>query len=79
YLYSYDMLGEGARTRADAEHHFAAYAAALPAIGRAAGDRALPLRPGLSVKLSALHPRCEAVQGARVMAELAPRLLELAR
>jgi RHH-type proline utilization regulon transcriptional repressor/proline dehydrogenase/delta 1-pyrroline-5-carboxylate dehydrogenase len=79
YLYSYDMLGEGARTSADAEHHFYAYAAALPVIGKAVGDGRLPLRPGLSVKLSALHPRYEAVNAERVMRELAPRLLDLAR
>jgi RHH-type proline utilization regulon transcriptional repressor/proline dehydrogenase/delta 1-pyrroline-5-carboxylate dehydrogenase len=79
YLHSYDMLGEGARSRADAEHHFAAYAAALPVIGRSAGTAALPLRPGLSVKLSALHPRYEATNQPAVMAELAPRLIDLAR
>lgn len=79
YLHSYDMLGEGARTAADAEHHFDAYAAALPVIGAAAGPAALPLQPGLSVKLSALHPRYEAVNAERVMRELGPRLLELAR
>ncbi|KIZ47411.1 bifunctional proline dehydrogenase/L-glutamate gamma-semialdehyde dehydrogenase PutA, partial [Rhodopseudomonas palustris] len=77
--YSYDMLGEGARSAADAERYFAAYADAIDAIGRAAGNAALPARPGISVKLSALHPRFEAVSRARVMAELTPRLLELAR
>src|SRR5215212_1396904 len=77
--YSFDMLGEGARTRAGAERYKAAYAAAIDAIGDAAGDAALPDRPGISVKLSALHPRFEAVSRARVMAELVPDLLVLAR
>src|SRR5262245_46906338 len=79
WRYSFDMLGEGARTAADAERYLAAYAAAIDAIGTSAGDGALPNRPGISVKLSALHPRFEAVSRARVIAELAPRLLELAR
>ena len=77
--YSFDMLGEGARTAADAERYFNSYAAAIEAIGRAAGDRPLPDRPGISVKLSALHPRFEAVSHRRVMTELVPRLLDLAR
>src|SRR5690348_1855654 len=77
--YSFDMLGEGARTAADAERYFDAYAIAIHAIGRAAGNRALPDRPGISVKLSALHPRFEAVSRGRVMAELVPRLVDLAR
>jgi RHH-type proline utilization regulon transcriptional repressor/proline dehydrogenase/delta 1-pyrroline-5-carboxylate dehydrogenase len=77
--HSYDMLGEGARTSADAERYLEAYASALAEIGKAAGTQALPDRPGISVKLSALHPRYEAVQQARVLAELNPRLLMLAR
>ena len=77
--YSYDMLGEGARTAADAERYFEAYASAIAAIGRAAGKGTLPDRPGISVKLSALHPRYEAVKRERVLQELAPRLLDLAR
>jgi RHH-type proline utilization regulon transcriptional repressor/proline dehydrogenase/delta 1-pyrroline-5-carboxylate dehydrogenase len=79
FRYSYDMLGEGARTAADATRYFEAYAGAIAAIGRAAGTGALPDRPGISVKLSALHPRYEAVKRARVLKELAPRLLDLAR
>jgi RHH-type transcriptional regulator, proline utilization regulon repressor / proline dehydrogenase / delta 1-pyrroline-5-carboxylate dehydrogenase len=63
--YSFDMLGEGARTAADADRYFDAYAAAIAAIGASAGEGALPNRPGISVKLSALHPRFEArAQGA---------------
>jgi RHH-type transcriptional regulator, proline utilization regulon repressor / proline dehydrogenase / delta 1-pyrroline-5-carboxylate dehydrogenase len=77
--YSFDMLGEGARTAADAERYFHSYGNAIAAIGATAGNNALPNRPGISVKLSALHPRFEAVSRDRVMRELAPRLLELAR
>jgi RHH-type proline utilization regulon transcriptional repressor/proline dehydrogenase/delta 1-pyrroline-5-carboxylate dehydrogenase len=77
--YSFDMLGEGARTGADAERYFNAYASAIEAIGRSAGSRPLPDRPGISVKLSALHPRFEAVSRTRVMTELVPRLNQLAR
>ena len=73
------MLGEGARTAADAERYFNSYASAIEAIGRTADDRPLPDRPGISVKLSALHPRFEALSRERVMAELVPRLIDLAR
>ncbi len=77
--YSFDMLGEGARTAADATRYFNSYASAIDAIGHAADHRPLPDRPGISVKLSALHPRYEAVSRDRVMAELVPQLAELAR
>ncbi len=77
--YSFDMLGEGARSAADAERYFDSYASAIEAIGLSAGDRPLPDRPGISVKLSALHPRFEALSRTRVMAELVPRLIVLAR
>jgi RHH-type transcriptional regulator, proline utilization regulon repressor / proline dehydrogenase / delta 1-pyrroline-5-carboxylate dehydrogenase len=77
--YSFDMLGEGARTADDAGRYFNSYASAIEAIGRAADDRPLPDRPGISVKLSALHPRFEALGQQRVMAELVPRLIDLAR
>jgi len=79
FLYSFDMLGEGARTAADAERYLQSYAKAIDAIGNAAGNEPLPRRPGISVKLSALHPRYEALSRERVMRELPPRLLELAR
>lgn len=79
FRYSFDMLGEGARTADDAERYFAAYAEAIDAIGRRAGNAALPARPGISVKLSALHPRYEAVSRGRVLTQLVPRTLELAR
>jgi RHH-type proline utilization regulon transcriptional repressor/proline dehydrogenase/delta 1-pyrroline-5-carboxylate dehydrogenase len=77
--YSFDMLGEGARTADDATRYFNSYASAIEAIGRAADDRPLPDQPGISVKLSALHPRFEAVSRERVMRELVPRLIDLAR
>src|SRR5262249_27938255 len=64
--YSFDMLGEGARTAADAARYLDAYAAAIEAIGTWAGGGRLPDRPGISVKLSALHPRYEAVSRERV-------------
>ncbi|MBV1701772.1 MAG: bifunctional proline dehydrogenase/L-glutamate gamma-semialdehyde dehydrogenase PutA [Hyphomicrobiales bacterium] len=79
YRYSFDMLGEGARTQADAERYFSAYAKAIAAIGAAAGDAPLPDRPGISVKLSALHPRYEAVSRARVLTELVPQVVKLAQ
>jgi RHH-type transcriptional regulator, proline utilization regulon repressor / proline dehydrogenase / delta 1-pyrroline-5-carboxylate dehydrogenase len=79
FRYSFDMLGEGARTAADAERYFETYAGAIEAIGRAAGTARLPVRSGISVKLSALHPRFEPTSGSRVLAELVPRLLALAR
>src|SRR5262245_47487926 len=79
FRYSFDMLGEGARTAADAVRYFEAYADAIEAIGRRAGNAALPARPGISVKFSALHPRFEAVSRRRVLRELVPRVLELAR
>src|SRR3954468_15782244 len=79
FRYSHDMLGEGARSGADAQRYFESYARAIAAIGTAAGNAALPDRPGISVKLSALHPRYEAVSCERVLKELTPRVLELAR
>jgi len=78
FRYSFDMLGEGARTAADAEHYFEAYAHAIAAIG-ACATGALPDRPGISVKLSALHPRYEPLARDRVMAELTPRVVALTR
>ncbi len=79
WRYSYDMLGEAARTAADAERYFDAYAGAIAAIGRASAGRGPVAGPGISVKLSALHPRYEVAQAGRIRRELAPRLIELAR
>lgn len=78
YTYSYDMLGEAARTDADAQRYFAAYGSAIRAIAaQARGD--VRSSPGISVKLSALHPRYEYTHKETVMAELVPRALELAQ
>jgi RHH-type proline utilization regulon transcriptional repressor/proline dehydrogenase/delta 1-pyrroline-5-carboxylate dehydrogenase len=76
--FSYDMLGEGARTMADANRHFEAYLNAIEVIGRVAGGRGPEESPGVSVKLSAIHPRCEFAQRERVISELVPRLRALA-
>ena len=77
YRYSYDMLGEAALTHQDAQHYLAAYANAIQAIGRASGGRGIRNGPGISVKLSALHPRYSCAQRDRVMGELLPRLKTL--
>ena len=77
YRYSYDMLGEAALTDADALAYHGAYEAAIHAIGKAAHGRGIQHGPGISVKLSALHPRYVRAQHARVMAELLPRLRHL--
>ena len=78
YRHSFDMLGEAARTMADAARYRAAYERAIAAIGRAASGRSIEAAPGISVKLSALHPRYEMAQQDRVMRELLPALLGLA-
>lgn len=77
YRYSYDMLGEAALTEADAVDYYAAYESALHAIGRASNGRGMQQGPGMSVKLSALHPRYCRAQRARVMQELLPRIKAL--
>ncbi len=78
YTYSYDMLGEAARTEADARRYHLSYSAAITAIARAAKGRDIRSNPGISVKLSALHPRYEVAKRDRVMAELVPRVRALA-
>lgn len=78
YRYSYDMLGEGARTADDAVKYFDSYKNAIIAIGKKAGKN-LHDNAGISIKLSALHPRYEARQADRVVAELCPKVLELAQ
>lgn len=76
--FSFDMLGEGARTEADAQRHLASYAAALDAIARNQREAHTPaLADGLSIKLSALHPRFEEAQRERVLNELVPRVWAL--
>ncbi len=77
YRYSYDMLGEAALTHADAERYFAAYEHALHAVGAQAAGRTLHDAAGISVKLSALHPRYQRTQRERVLNELLPRLRRL--
>ena len=85
YRFSFDMLGEAARTAEDAARYTARYEEAVAAIAAWAGepmsrtDEVLHARPGLSVKLSALHPRYEPSQDARLHAELMPRLTALAQ
>lgn len=76
FRHSYDMLGEAARTRADSERYHQAYLSAIAAIGKVAKGGPI-VSPGISIKLSALHPRYEFAQGTRVRKELLPRLLEL--
>ncbi|MGL4309773.1 MAG: bifunctional proline dehydrogenase/L-glutamate gamma-semialdehyde dehydrogenase PutA [Paracoccaceae bacterium] len=78
YTYSYDMLGEAARTEADARRYHLAYSQAITAIAGAARGADIRANPGISVKLSALHPRYEVAKRERVMAELVPRLRALA-
>ncbi len=79
YRYSYDMLGEAARTQADADHYFAAYQHAIHAIGHVSQDLNAITGPGISIKLSALHPRYEVAKRTHVLRELTPRLLQLAQ
>ncbi len=76
--YSYDMLGEAATTAADAARYMADYVQAIHAIGRASAGRGVTGGPGISIKLSALHPRYSRAQAGRVMGELLPRLKQLA-
>ncbi|MGN6356490.1 MAG: bifunctional proline dehydrogenase/L-glutamate gamma-semialdehyde dehydrogenase PutA [Novosphingobium sp.] len=78
FRYSYDMLGEAATTSADAARYYADYANAIHAIGAAAGRRGPYKGPGISIKLSALHPRYARAQADRVMAELLPAVRRLA-
>jgi RHH-type transcriptional regulator, proline utilization regulon repressor / proline dehydrogenase / delta 1-pyrroline-5-carboxylate dehydrogenase len=78
FTYSYDMLGEAARTEHDARRYHLAYTAAITAIAKAAKSKDIRENPGISVKLSALHPRYEVAKRERVMEELVPRVRALA-
>ncbi len=78
YTYSYDMLGEAAMTEADARRYHLSYAQAISAIAGDCRGRDVRANPGISVKLSALYPRYEEAQRARVLEALAPRLTSLA-
>ncbi len=77
--HSFDMLGEGARTTADARRYFDSYANAIGEVGRAKTGSSPETADGISVKLSALHPAYRAVQGERVHRELYPMVVELAK
>ena len=78
YTYSYDMLGEAARTESDARRYHLSYSGAITSIASACKSNDIRANPGISVKLSALHPRYEIAKEARVMAELVPRVRALA-
>lgn len=77
FRYSYDMLGEAALTEHDAQKYLASYEQAIHSIGKASHGRGIYEGPGISIKLSALHPRYSRAQYERVMNELYPRLLSL--
>ncbi|WP_265500933.1 bifunctional proline dehydrogenase/L-glutamate gamma-semialdehyde dehydrogenase PutA [Paracoccus beibuensis] len=79
YSYSYDMLGEAAMTARDAGRYAAEYRKAIAAIAGSCTKGSVRKNPGISIKLSALHPRYEVANEARVMAELVPVVLELAQ
>jgi RHH-type transcriptional regulator, proline utilization regulon repressor / proline dehydrogenase / delta 1-pyrroline-5-carboxylate dehydrogenase len=79
YRHSFDMLGESALTMPDAERYLVAYQKAIAAVAKSLGAGAsIESSPSISVKLSALFPRYEYAQRSRVLAELTPRLLDLA-
>ena len=77
FRYSYDMLGEAALTSEDAQRYYASYEQAIHAIGKASAGRGIYEGPGISIKLSALHPRYSRAQFGRVMDELYPLVLRL--
>ncbi|MBD8050311.1 bifunctional proline dehydrogenase/L-glutamate gamma-semialdehyde dehydrogenase PutA [Limnohabitans sp. JUR4] len=77
FRYSYDMLGEAALTEAAAQRYMLAYENAIHAIGKASNGQGVVDGPGISIKLSALHPRYSRAQHQRVMDELLPRVLKL--
>ena len=76
--HSFDMLGEAACTKTDADRYYTSYTQAIEAIARASNTRDTRKNPGISVKLSALHPRYEVAKTTRVIAELVPKLRALA-
>ncbi len=78
YTFSFDMLGEAALTAADADKFYDEYAEAIANIAKTATSEAVTDNPGISIKLSALHPRYEIHQKERVMTELAARVKDLA-
>ncbi len=78
YCYSFDMLGEAALTADDARHYFTAYETAIHAIGKASAGAGIYAGPGISIKLSALHPRFSRAQRDRTLTELVPTVARLA-
>mgnify|MGYP001378203324 FL=1 len=76
--YSYDMLGEAAMTAADAERYYRDYEQAIHAVGTASRGQGVYASSGISIKLSALHPRYVRAQHERVMTELLPHVIKLA-
>jgi RHH-type proline utilization regulon transcriptional repressor/proline dehydrogenase/delta 1-pyrroline-5-carboxylate dehydrogenase len=78
YLYSYDMLGEAARTEADALRYLKAYADAISSLNSGTNGPEIRYNPGISVKLSAIHPRYEQSQRATMLPVMSERLLSLA-
>ena len=78
FRYSYDMLGEAATTAGDAVRYLADYERAIHAIGKSSAGKGIYEGPGISIKLSALHPRYCRTKIERVMGELLPRLKRLA-
>ncbi|MBX7145720.1 MAG: bifunctional proline dehydrogenase/L-glutamate gamma-semialdehyde dehydrogenase PutA [Alphaproteobacteria bacterium] len=79
YSFSYDMLGEAARTKEDVEKYEKAYQKAIIEVGAKAQSKNVKNNPGISIKLSALHPRYEFSQHQKVLDELLPRLINLAK
>ena len=79
FTYSYDMLGEAAMTGADAARYARDYSDAIASIAKACDKGSVEMNPGISIKLSALHPRYEVAHEGRVLAELVPVVLSLAR
>jgi RHH-type proline utilization regulon transcriptional repressor/proline dehydrogenase/delta 1-pyrroline-5-carboxylate dehydrogenase len=79
FSYSYDMLGEAAMTAADAARYDRSYSDAIAAIAKACDKGSVQANPGISIKLSALHPRYEVAQENRVLRELVPVVLRLAK
>jgi len=78
YTYSYDMLGEAAMTATDAERYFDSYYEAIVTLGKQAKSPDIRRNPGISIKLSALHPRYDELQRERVLVELVPKVRVLA-
>jgi RHH-type transcriptional regulator, proline utilization regulon repressor / proline dehydrogenase / delta 1-pyrroline-5-carboxylate dehydrogenase len=77
--HSFDMLGEAAKTQADADRYFASYSDSIAAVAKLSKGLTIEAMPGISVKLSALHPRYEFAHAERVVAEMLPRLRQLAK